>query len=99
MPIDGSFFQTFVTYPGRIRLLCRVLVGPPLVSRDLRNNALPLYLCRPFSRAEYVIGKMSVVLILIVGDHLDAGMLLFLFQSYLEGFEWFARTCGLRMRS
>ena len=46
-------FAFFVT------LHCRAAV----VSRDLRNNALPLYLCRPFSRTEYVAGKMSVVLI------------------------------------
>jgi len=67
-----------------------VLIGPPLISRDLANNALPLYLCRPFSRAEYVIGKMSVLLILISTITWVPGELLYLFQSYLEGAGWFA---------
>jgi ABC-type transport system involved in multi-copper enzyme maturation permease subunit len=76
-----------------------LLVGPPLVSRDLRNNALPLYLCRPFSRTEYVMGKMSVILILLSAITWIPQLLLFLFQSYLEGFAWFRAICGLRARS
>ena len=68
-----------------------LLVGPPLVSRDLRNNALPLYLCRPFSRTEYVLGKMSVLLILLSAMTWVPQLLLFPFQSYLEGAQWFCR--------
>ena len=58
-------------------------------SRDLRNNALPLYLCRPFSRTEYVMGKMSVILILLSAITWIPQLLLFFLQSYLEGFAWF----------
>jgi ABC-2 type transport system permease protein len=89
VPIDGSFFQTFVNLQGGFAFFVTLLVGPPLVSRDLRNNALPLYLCRPFSRTEYVMGKMSVLLILLSLITWVPQMLLFFLQSYLEGFEWF----------
>src|SRR6201988_4119668 len=89
VPIDGSFFQTFVNLRGGFAFFVTLLVGPPLVSRDLRNNALPLYLCRPFSRTEYVMGKMSVILILLSLITWVPQLLLFLFQSYLEGFAWF----------
>lgn len=88
IPIDGSFFQTFVVVQGAFAFVVAILVGPPLVSRDLRNNALPLYLCRPFSRTEYVIGKMSVLLILLSWITWVPQLLMFLFQSYLEGFAW-----------
>ena len=74
IPIDAFFFQSFVNVQGGFAFFVALLVGPPLVSRDLRNNALPLYLCRPFSRTEYVMGKMSVLLILLVGDHLGAAV-------------------------
>jgi ABC-2 type transport system permease protein len=90
IPIDASFFEVFVSIQGGFAFLLTLLVGPPLVARDLRNNALPLYLCRPFSRAEYVVGKMSVVLILLSAITWIPGLILFLFQSYLEGFSWFA---------
>jgi ABC-2 type transport system permease protein len=90
IPIDGSFFQYFVSIQGGFAFFVALLVGPPLVSRDLRNNALPLYLCRPFSRTEYVMGKMSVLLILLSGMTWIPQLLMFLFQSYLEGFTWFS---------
>ena len=90
LPIDGSFFQTFVNLQGGFAFIVALLVGPPLVSRDLRNNALPLYLCRPFSRTEYVMGKMSVLLILLSAITWIPQMLLFLLQSYLEGLAWFS---------
>lgn len=88
IPIDASFFQTFVNLQGGFAFFVTLLVGPPLVSRDLRNNALPLYLCRPFSRTEYVAGKMAVVLILLSAITWVPQLLLFLFQSYLQGGRW-----------
>jgi ABC-2 type transport system permease protein len=89
LPINASFFETFVSIQNGFAFFVALLVGPPLVSRDLRNNALPLYLCRPFSRTEYVMGKMSVILILLSAMTWVPQLLLFLFQSYLEGFAWF----------
>jgi ABC-2 type transport system permease protein len=89
LPIDASFFQTFVSLQSGFAFLLAVLIGPPQVSRDLRNNALPLYLCRPFSKAEYVLGKMSIMLILLSAITWIPQLLLFFFQSYLEGFAWF----------
>jgi ABC-2 type transport system permease protein len=94
-PIDASFFQTFVNVQACFAFLVMLLVGPPLVSRDLRNNALPLYLCRPFSRTEYVLGKMSVLLILLSAITWVPQLLLFLFQSYLDGATWFVENLHL----
>jgi ABC-2 type transport system permease protein len=95
LPIDASFFQTFVNVQAWPAYFVMLLVGPPLVSRDLRNNALPLYLCRPFSRTEYVLGKMSVLLILLSAITWIPQLLLFLFQSYLEGASWFVENLYL----
>ena len=89
IPVDAFFFQVFVNVQNSFAFLLALLIGPPLVSRDLRNNALPLYLCRPFSRTEYVIGKMSVLLILLSLVTWVPQLLLFFLQSYLEGFAWF----------
>src|SRR5207247_9991194 len=75
-----------------IRYFLTILVGPQHISRDLTNNALPLYLCRPFSRTEYVVGKMSIVIILLSAITWIPTLLLFLFQSYLEGWSWFSEN-------
>ncbi len=42
-------------------MLLMVIVGPNLISRDLRFNALPLYLSRPLRRVDYFLGKLGVV--------------------------------------
>jgi ABC-2 type transport system permease protein len=88
VPIDADFFRFFIVLQGTIGYFLNVLIGPPLISRDLANNALPLYLCRPFSRTEYVLGKMSVVMILLSLMTWIPGLLLFFFQAYLEGGGW-----------
>jgi ABC-2 type transport system permease protein len=95
IPIDADFFYTFVATQGFFGFFLNLLVGPPLISRDLSNNALPLYLCRPFTRAEYVLGKMSVVLILLSAVTWIPGLLLFFFQSYLGGRQWFTANYHL----
>ncbi|MBL8822783.1 MAG: ABC transporter permease subunit [Planctomycetia bacterium] len=38
-----------------------LLVGPNLISKDIRFNALPLYLSRPIRRWEYFLGKLGVI--------------------------------------
>jgi ABC-2 type transport system permease protein len=88
LPINASFFQYFVEVQSWLAFILTVLVGPVLISRDLANNALPLYLCRPFSRAEYVLGKMTVLIILLSLVTWVPGLLLFLLQAYLEGARW-----------
>jgi ABC-2 type transport system permease protein len=93
LPIDAAFFEEWIVIPqGMVAFFLAMLVGPQQVSRDLTNNALPLYLCRPFSRAEYVFGKMSIVIILLSTITWVPGLLLFAFQGYLEGWSWFAQN-------
>jgi len=88
LPINASFFQYFVQFQCSLAFILTVLVAPPLISRDLSNNALPLYLCRPLSRTEYVLGKMAVLVFLLSLVTWIPGLLLFFFQAYLDGFAW-----------
>lgn len=44
-----------------IIMLLVILVGPGLISRDLRFNALPLYFARPVRRFDYFLGKLGVI--------------------------------------
>jgi ABC-2 type transport system permease protein len=88
LPIDASFFQTFIEVQGAFAFILTVLVAPPLISRDLANNALPLYLCRPLSRTEYVLGKITVVVFLLSLITWIPGLLIFFFQASLGGLTW-----------
>lgn len=92
IPINGMFFSVFTGIQTSLAFIFTVIIGPVLISRDLANNGLPLYLCRPFTRFEYILGKASVLLILLSTITWIPGTLLFLFQSYLEGGGWLAKN-------
>jgi ABC-2 type transport system permease protein len=53
-----DFFLVAELYFSMIVVL---LVGPNLISQDLRYNALPLYLSRPLRRIDYFLGKLGVI--------------------------------------
>ena len=65
-----------------------LIVGPPLVCTDLSHNGLPLYLARPIRRWEYVLGKASVLVILLSAVSWIPLLLMFFLQAYLAGNGW-----------
>ncbi len=84
LPIDAQFFWRGMTLQSSLCFIITLFVGPALVAPDLRNNGLPLYLARPFSRSEYVLGKLCVLAILMSSITWVPGLLLWGFQAYLE---------------
>jgi ABC-2 type transport system permease protein len=88
LPINATFFRKGIEFQSWLCFLMALFVGPALVAPDLRNNGLPLYLSRPFSRTEYVLGKMTVLVALMSLVTWIPGLLLFFFQGYLEGAGW-----------
>jgi len=58
--------------------LLAMLVGAGLVSDDLRTRALPLYLVRPISASDYVIGKALVLPAILFWVCLLPGLLYYL---------------------
>jgi len=88
LPINAAFFRRAMQFQGFLCFLLALMVGPALISPDLRNNGLPLYLSRPFSRTEYVLGKAAVLALLMSAITWVPGLLLFFFQSYLDGASW-----------
>jgi len=86
--INVTFFMSLLGWQSMLALFMASFIGPGLVSPDLANNALSLYLARPFSRVEYVIGKMSVLAILMSLMTWIPGLLCFGLQGYLEGWQW-----------
>jgi ABC-2 type transport system permease protein len=86
--IDNKFFYYFMSVQGVFAFLLTAFAGPGLISPDLANGALPLYFCRPFSRAEYVLGKSSVLAILLSQITWVPGLILFVMQAGLAGASW-----------
>jgi ABC-2 type transport system permease protein len=88
LPIDATFFEAFVRQQGWEAFVIVLFAGPGLISTDLRNNGLPLYLARPLTRSGYVAGKLTVLVLLLSAFTWVPGLLLFAFQGYLEGAGW-----------
>jgi ABC-2 type transport system permease protein len=88
LSINNKFFFNFMVVQGVFAFLLTAFVGPGLISPDLANGALPLYFCRPFSRAEYVLGKSSVLAILLSQITWVPGVVLFSVQASLAGAGW-----------
>lgn len=86
--VGVSFYMGLLGWQSMLALFLAAFIGPGQVSPDLANNALSLYLARPFSRTEYVLGKMLVLLILLSLMTWVPGLLLFGLEGYLEGWDW-----------
>ena len=88
LTIDNKFFFHFISVQGGFAFILTAFAGPGLISPDLANGALPLYFCRPFSRVEYVLGKSSVLAILLSQITWVPGLVLFAMQAGLAGASW-----------
>lgn len=89
IPIDTTFFRLgFLRPQTGFAFVMILIVGPALVSPDLRNNAMPLYLSRPLDKSDYVLGKLVVLAALTSAVTWIPGLLLFALQSYLAGGSW-----------
>jgi ABC-2 type transport system permease protein len=86
--IDNAFFSRYLQTQIGFAFLLTAFVGPGLISPDLGNNALVLYFCRPFSRTEYVAGKLLVLVKLLSYITWVPGLILFAIESSLSGWSW-----------
>ena len=93
--VDASVFLYYCSFQGAAAYLLTAFVGPSLISPDIVNGALPLYLGRPFSRVEYLLGKMSVLVILLSTITWIPGLILFGLQVGLAGGSWFVANWTL----
>src|SRR5579862_683535 len=86
--ITPKFFLYYCYVQGALAYILTAFVGPTLVSPDLVNNAMPLYFCRPFSRTEYIVGKMGVLVSMLSLITWIPGLILFVIQASLAGWTW-----------
>jgi ABC-2 type transport system permease protein len=88
LEVNEKFFVYFCNFQSVMAYLLTAIVGPSLVSPDVTNNAMPLYLCRPFTRSEYVLGRMMVLLYLLAWITWIPGLILFGIQGDMAGWDW-----------
>ncbi|MEO8277243.1 MAG: hypothetical protein ABI639_13600 [Thermoanaerobaculia bacterium] len=93
--IDKQPFFWFLVWQSSFAFFIAAFIGPTLVAPDLAHNALPLYLSRPLSRADYILGKLLVLLLPLSAVTWIPGLLLLGLQTSLAGTGWFAANWRL----
>lgn len=71
------------SYSQMILMVVALLVGASTIANDNRSNALLVYLSKPCSRLDYVLGKWLGIFLLITGVSLIP-MLVFYFYGYMS---------------
>jgi ABC-2 type transport system permease protein len=77
LPVDGRLFGEFLNQQIGFTLLLSIFGGSGLVANDLRTGAILVYLSRPLTRRDYILGKLGVVLALNLAVTLVPGLLLY----------------------
>ncbi|MGC2528739.1 MAG: hypothetical protein WA639_13390 [Candidatus Acidiferrum sp.] len=88
LTVETQFFVIMMIAQTQAAFLLNCWVGPVLVSGDLTNGALPLFLSRPFNRSDYVFGKLAVLGLLLSAVTWVPCLLLFSLQSGLAKSGW-----------
>jgi ABC-2 type transport system permease protein len=86
--VNGSFFLNFLAVQSVLAGVLTAFIAPSLISPDLTNGALGMYMSRPFSKAEYVLGKGAVIAFLTGAITMLPAMLMFFVESSLMGWNW-----------
>ncbi|MGC0775429.1 MAG: hypothetical protein WB543_21020 [Candidatus Acidiferrum sp.] len=86
--VETQYFIIIMMVQTQAAFLLNCWVGPVLISGDLTNGALPLFLSRPFSRADYVLGKLAVLGLLLSAVTWVPCLVLFSLQSGLAKNGW-----------
>ncbi len=89
LAINNKFFLTLLEIQGWLAVFLTAWAGPLMISPDLTNGALPLFLSRPVSRAKYVLGKMLVLVLTLSAITWLPLLILFVIQAQTAPGAWF----------
>ena len=77
LPVDGRLFGELLAWQAFFATFITIFGGAGLVANDLRTGAILVYLSRPLTRRDYVIGKLGVLLLLNLSATLGPGLVLY----------------------
>jgi ABC-2 type transport system permease protein len=78
-------FRQFLDQQSIFVFFVTVYVGAGLIANDRRANALQIYLSKPLTRAEYVFGKLAILIVFLLGVTWAPAIVLLLVQIAFAG--------------
>ena len=88
----GETFREFLDQQGVFVFFVTIWIGAGLIANDRRANALQLYLSKPMTSAEYIAGKLAILLIFLVSVTFLPAMMLLVTQAMFAGSLTFIRN-------
>lgn len=85
LTLTPETFREFLEQQAIFVFFITVYVGSGLIANDRRANALQIYLSKPLTRAEYVLGKLAVLMTFLLLVTWIPGLLLLLVQVLFAG--------------
>ncbi|HKT80446.1 MAG TPA: ABC transporter permease subunit [Vicinamibacterales bacterium] len=89
--ITPATFRDFLDQQSIWVFFITIYVGSGLIANDRRANALQIYLSKPLSRLEYIVGKLAILLTFLLLVTGVPGLLLLLLQVLFTGDFTFVR--------
>jgi ABC-2 type transport system permease protein len=89
IPVTADTFREFLDngFQHLVVFIVAVYVGAGLIANDRRANALQIYLSKPLTRAEYVFGKLAILMsFLLLITWVPAIVLLFVQMAFAGNF-------------
>jgi ABC-2 type transport system permease protein len=94
--VKADTFRQFLAQQQTFVFFITVYVGAGLIANDRRANALQIYLSKPLTRAEYIFGKLSILMaFLAVVTWLPAIVLLLVQIAFAGNFTFLANNVFL----
>jgi ABC-2 type transport system permease protein len=85
-------FREFLGTQGIFVFFVTIYVGAGLIANDRRANALQIYLSKPLTRVDYIVGKLTTLAVFLFGVTLVPALLLLVLQVMFSGSTTFIRT-------
>ncbi len=86
--VNNNWFLNFLAAEAWMGFILTAWSAPGMISKDFANHSIQLYLSRPLSRAEYLLGKVSVLAVLLSCTTWIPALILFGLQAQLQGHGW-----------
>jgi ABC-2 type transport system permease protein len=91
LALTPETFRQFLQQQQIFAFFITVYVGSGLIANDRRANALQIYLSKPLTRAEYVLGKLAILMAFLLLVTWVPAILLLIVQALFAGSFAFVR--------
>ncbi len=88
LEVNNKWFLNFLAVESWMGFVLTAWGAPGMISKDFANSSIQLYLSRPLSRAEYLVGKVSVLASLLSLTTWIPALILFGIHAGLQGDGW-----------